>query len=93
MRGGVVWGWTMLHKIVNITDDVATSLQERITKFGRSGLRNIPGENVERARVEQLTFATRLSEHGLLTKEAVTAAIKGLANCSHKELSKIFEDY
>ena len=83
----------MLHKIVNITDDVATALQEQITKFGKSGLRNIPGENVEKARVEQLTFATRLSEHGLLTKEAVNDAIGGLAKCSHPEFSKMFEDY
>ena len=27
MRGGVVWAWIMLNKIVNITDDVATTLQ------------------------------------------------------------------
>ena len=93
MQGGVVWAWIMLNKIVNITDDVATALQERIKEFGNSGLRNIPGENVEKARVEQLTFATRLDEHGLLTKEAVNDAIGGLAKCSHSEFSKMFEDF
>ena len=93
MRGGVVWAWIMLNKIVNITDDVAAALQERIKEFGSSGLRNIPGENVEKARVEQLTFATRLDDHGLLTREAVNDAIGGLAKYSHPEFSKMFEDY
>ena len=48
----------MLHTVVYIADDVATSLKGIVKNFAIKGLKSYAGENVETAKIELLSICT-----------------------------------
>ena len=65
--------WLILNTIVKISYDVATSLQDKLTNFGKKGLRDCypGGENVEEMVVKITAICTLLSETGNLYDSTV----------------------
>ena len=89
-KGGTTYLWLMLHTVVYITDDVATSLKGIVKSFATKGLKSYAGENVETAKTELLSISTRLFERNKLPDDAVDDTLAGLAICSHTDFAALF---
>ena len=89
-EGETTYLWLMLHTVIYITDEVATSLKTKIKEFKTGGLKSYAGENIKTAKTELVAICTRLAERNMLPDDAVDDTISGLGVCSHPDFFNIF---
>ena len=82
-KNGAVYLKMVIDLCFTIDDHVIEALQAYIRKFGRNGLADFEGENVNKASIEILAIVKRLDQIGKLPTEAPKDILKGLQKVTH----------
>ena len=92
---GVLYLWTILGIIINISPDVAAGLKTRINVFGEKELKGLypKGENVERLVLYYGSICHNIEQKGSLPEYAISDVLKGFSLASHEDFARLFKDY